>query len=707
MASDKFEVGDILVCVDDSPWANIPSYPHLVRAKAYEVSEVRRSGDVCLVGGDTRSWKGERFRRALLSEIRKYRKEQGYENHHFAIGELVVCIACDCGLLPPIGQTCVVSATKSDDERECFVDIDGGGVPGRFFAAYFRKATPAEAAAYRKVRNEAPIDSIESVSRGDTIVFAGSNGNGRKYGAVAVVWTVIFGQGGKVSSLEIRNPVNTNIEQWSHTSPEGWVPVGKGYELVALGQPIHTGDEWLEAGRWNRTIFRTGEGYTKETNGILRRKVKEDAVTVQIGNLPPFKAAVLDPTFNLTFTWGGSEKMPLSGNDSPESINKAISVPNPQTLTSADGREFDIIDWNPKVKTGEVVTVEANLLVKLAKGPKPEPKPEATPFKKGDIVVCTDSTNQHDVATNRIARGRTYRIEGIDSCGYSRVNGILTHWAPSRFRLATVAEITAYWEKLGFPNHQFKADDIVVCVDARPYSPSDTDLSQLEEGNAYKVEAVRDSDIKPSGCLHWNRVRFRLATPAEAQAFLAERAAKEATERAAKEATEKQPPKDPGIGYRFLDKEELVVEGDEYWSPTGKEWSASTQWQLEGAQFYDMTYRRRNQFAEGELVQIIKPATQALRDEYPGWVAGSVHMDGLDGKVLECPPSRALGWGNRGIDIFLDLGRRWTVDVDWLAPASSKQKAAFQAEKNKKAKVQELEDKMKAIESELAILKGT
>ena len=165
---------------------------------------------------------------------------------------------------------------------------------------------------------------------------------------------------------------------------------------------------------------------------------------------------------------------------------------------------------------------------------------------------------------------------------------------------------------------------------------------------------------------------------------------------------------DPGIGYRFLDKEELVVEGDEFWSQSTKKWFATPQ-RSEGAdlaQWNNTTYRRRNQFAEGELVQIIKPATQALQTAYPGWVTrGGKNMDGFDGKILECPPSRALGQGKRGIDV--ELGRWWVIDVDWLAPASSKQKAAFQAEKDKKAKVQELEDKMKAIESELAILKGT
>lgn len=646
MASDKFEVGDILVCVDDSPWANTASR-RLVREKAYEVSEVRRSGDVRLVGIDFPSWKVERFRRATLDEIRKYRKEQGYKKHQFAIGELVVCIATDYGLLPSIGQTCVVSASLGDDKCECFVDIDGGKVPGRFFAACFRKATPAEAAA----KNGVPADSIDSVEVGDTIVFVGpSNKNGRTYGTIATVQGVIYKSGSKIHELGIHVPG----DGWSYTTPDSWVPVGRGYELLALGQPIHTGDEWLEAGRWNRTSFRTELGYTKGTSGILRRKVKEDAVTVQIGNNPHFKAvgvnfdlselppiSTFKPTFSLSLEWEGPEKKPLTAHDAPEEISKAISLPNPQCLTSADGREFDIIDWNPKVRTGEIVKVEANLMPKLAKGPKPEAKliiiddpidpkgarsKKATPFKKGDIVVCTDSTDQHVAVADRIALGRTYRIEGIDSMGFFRVGGMRGHWN------------------------------------------------------------------KPS--------RFRLATPAEAQAFLD-------AEQASKEATEKQPPTDPGIGYRFLDKDELVVEGDELW------WLPAMCWAFSGnhrhpnpRQAYNTTYRRRNQFAEGELVQIIKPATQALRDEYPKWRDA---MDHLDGKVLPMPTFVWLD-GTLVVTIFREGVHRshfQAVSVNWLAPASSKQKAAFQAEKDKKAKVQELEDKMKAIESELAILKGT
>jgi hypothetical protein len=479
MASDKFEVGDILVCEDGSAHGGYGE--GLKVGKIYEVERPNGSGE-CYLVGNWRSWFSRRFRRATLAEIRKYRKEQGYYKHQFAIGELVVGIAQD-SLLPVIGQTHVVSATQSDDEHECFIDIDGGKDPGQHFAAKFRKATPAEAAAYYKA------------------------------------------------------------------------------------------------------------------------------------------AETIAPTFNLTFTWEGPEKKPLTAHDAPEEISKAISLPNPQCLTSADGREFDIIDWNPKVKTGEVVTVEANLLVKQAKeksksfadglvGAATPKKPKA-----GDIVVCIDLLNLSSVRENLLVQGKTYRIKQVGSLGALEIEGVPEYWYTSR---------------------------------------------------------------------------FRLATPAEAQAFL---------------NAEKQPPKEPGIGYRFLDKEELVVEGDEFWSPTYRRWAASGNWQFGHVGKQVMTYRRRNQFAEGELVQIVKPATQALRDREPKWRDA---MDHLDGKVFEMPN---VVWcdGWRSVPLF----RRGScthfqpVHLNWLAPASSKQKAAFQAEKDKKAKVQELEDKMKAIESELAILKGT
>ena len=203
------------------------------------------------------------------------------------------------------------------------------------------------------------------------------------------------------------------------------------------------------------------------------------------------------------------------------------------------------------------------------------------------------------------------------------------------------------------------------------------------------------------------------ASSKQKEAFLAEKAAEA--------AAEKQPPKDPGIGYRFLDKEELVVEGDEFWSPSAKKWFAAPQWSpkwspkaASQAQWENTPYRRRNQFAEGELVQIIKPATQAF-----GELKWRDAMDYLDGKVLL--KSSVVPFGGRLAVVVVREGDRCgyfqPIHGDWLAPASSRQKAAFQAEKakkaafqaekDKKAKVQELEDKMKAIESELAILKGT
>ena len=640
MASDKFEVGDILVCMDGSAHGGFGE--GLQVGKIYEVE--RPNGSECYLVGSYKSWFCRRFRRATLAEIRKYRKEQGYEKHQFAIGELVVCLVDDYRLTPSIGTTHVVSATRSDYEHECFIDIDGGEAAGRFFAACFRKATPAEAAAYRKA-NEPPkkgkrlfynLDSIETAEVGDLVVFRRDFNVPYLDGGARIIDAIAKDGNGKVTSLKVRNP---KTGDWAFTDPDYWVPVGKGYELVALGQPIQPGDQWLEYGKWMTTdlegCFPADELVINGSVHPLRRKVK-DAVTVQIGDKPPFKAVDVTPftptatpeaAFTVSFEWKGPEKMPLTGNDSPEAISKAISLPNPQCLTSADGREFDIIDWNPKVKTGEIVTVEANLLPKLAKeksksladglvGAVTPKKPQWEP-KAGDIVVCLDPPSLIVPWEGSLVRDKAYRIESLSPKG------------------------------------------------------------------SYKVEGVSQ---------FWCRSRFRLATPAEAQAFL---------------NAEKQPPKEPGIGYRFLDKEELVVEGDEFWIPSGRAWKASDHWRpsQDKTQAGSMTYRRRNQFAEGELVQIIKPATQALRDREPKWRDA---MDHLDGKVFEMPN---VVWcdGWRSVPLF----RRGScthfqpVHLNWLAPASSKQKAAFQAEKDKKAKVQELEDKMKAIESELAILKGT
>ena len=710
MASDKFEVGDILVCVDGSAHGGYGE--GLKVGKIYEVERPNGSRE-CYLVGNWHSWFNSRFRRATLDEIRKYRKEQGYEKHQFAIGELVVCIALDYGLLHPIGQTCVVSATKSDDEHECFIDIDGGKVPGRHFAAKFRKATPAEAAAYRKAK-EAPatkkgkrlfysLDSIGTAEVGDLVVFRRDFNVLYLDGGARIIDAIAKDGNGKVTSLKVRNP---ETGDWDFTDPDYWVPVGKGYELVGRDQPIQPGDQWLEYGKWMTTdlegCFPADELLINGSVHPLRRKIK-DAATVQIGNKPPFKAAVLNPpTFNLTFTWEGPEKMPLSGNDSPESISKAISVPNPQTLTSADGREFDIIDWNPKVKTGEVVTVEANLMPKLAKEPKPKPEPKPEPaFQVGSTVVCVDGYTHPALGNGGVLSGKAYRIRAIRDNIVDLEGPAGRGWYKSRFRLATPAEAQAFLD--AEKKAQFSVGNIVVCVDTKD------DGGKLTLGKSYRITGIKEDGefdfVQIDGITTWGGgfypSRFRLATPAEAQAFLdAEKKAKKLADMAKI---------DPGAGYRLLEPEELVVEGDEVWGDANHHWDLSSQWATSTRkQIKTLVYRRRCEFAKGELVQIIKPATQALLEINPFWNSGG-GMDYLDGMVIELGLRTEPSYRDAEkykIPAYLhprrsDRRDNWHLSSYWLAPATEAQKAKY---KEQKAKKQEIEAKIKDLQSQIAPL---
>lgn len=538
---EKFEVGDIVVCMDDSPWAGIWDMDVLKKGKAYEVLRASMARDI-FVPESRRAWKSERFRRATLSEIRKYRKEQGYEKHRFAIGDIVVAIAV--GGTVNLGRVCTVSAVHIDDAGECFVDLDGGRVVGMYYAANFRKATPAEVEVYHKANEKATA----SLVAGTTIV------------------------PGQLVTVSI-----------SDKPP---------FQAVVLEAPT------------------ANDPYVKLSSAA---------------GIDWASKAELAPTFNVTFTWESPEKMPLTGNDAPEAINKAIAVPNPQMLTSADGREFDIIDWKPTVSTGEVVKVEANMVVRQAKD-----KPK------------------------------------------SLTDGLVGAWAPK--------PAAAAWQP--------KPGDLVVCVDA------EDSAWMLEAGKVYEVTVGACNTTHSIGLgghsLYYRIGRFRPATHEERLRFL----------------SDKKRQGGPDFGYRFLDKDEIVDEGDEYWAADARTWILAMKVGLP-ASTLDL-YRRRNKFAEGELVQIIKPATVQERGRWPGWYDS---MDCLSGLVLPMPKLADIvssSLHNRpairapGHDHIT-----WEVAVDWLAPATKAQKEAYETrEKVKKAKIQELEARMKDIQSELSSLKG-
>jgi hypothetical protein len=158
-------------------------------------------------------------------------------------------------------------------------------------------------------------------------------------------------------------------------------------------------------------------------------------------------------------------------------------------------------------------------------------------------------------------------------------------------------------------------------------------------------------------------------------------------------------PLEPGEGYRFLDPKEPVVEGDEFWGHTGGKvshgWLPSANYRLfsKGAMQGSFRYRRRNKFAEGELVQVIKPLN---KDQRPMWIP---EMNPTAGKVV------SVGSIDRDGDYRL-VGLACYYNGDWLAPASTEQKEALEKEQAaKKEQIKELESKMKDIQSQLNSLR--
>jgi hypothetical protein len=156
-------------------------------------------------------------------------------------------------------------------------------------------------------------------------------------------------------------------------------------------------------------------------------------------------------------------------------------------------------------------------------------------------------------------------------------------------------------------------------------------------------------------------------------------------------------PLEPGEGYRFLDPKELVVEGDEFWGHTGSKpshgWLPSADYRLSKGVQGSFRYRRRNKFAEGELVQVIKPLN---KDQRPLWIP---EMNPTAGKVV------SVGSIDRDGDYRL-VGLACYYNGDWLAPASTAQKEALEKEQAaKKEQIKELESKMKDIQSQLNSLR--
>lgn len=54
--------------------------------------------------------------------------------------------------------------------------------------------------------------------------------------------------------------------------------------------------------------------------------------------------------------------------DRRKAVNQAIALPVGMALRSDDGRCFLVRSWSPKVKLGDVISVEAELIVEMPDG---------------------------------------------------------------------------------------------------------------------------------------------------------------------------------------------------------------------------------------------------------------------------------------------------------------------------------------------------
>lgn len=76
----------------------------------------------------------------------------------------------------------------------------------------------------------------------------------------------------------------------------------------------------------------------------------------------------------------------VSGNSSTEDINRAISIPS-VLIDPTDNREFRFLEWEPRVRLGEQLTIDAELTVRVMY------EPESLPVNVSGIEDITQEPN--------------------------------------------------------------------------------------------------------------------------------------------------------------------------------------------------------------------------------------------------------------------------------------------------------------------------
>ena len=639
----RFDVGDTVVCVDNSG----VDY-ELTAGKTYLVSSCSRSAVfVGVDGAPSPNFFAKRFRRASLDEIAEYAKTN--PRPFFKVGDVVTCVSTDgSSAVLAVGQTYrVTDAYGGEFVTSIFYTMpstlhqylgvvsanERGRCLGQSFLR-FRKATPSEIEAFDKQAvaakpTEAPktaeapkaSEPIEKFYVGQQVVLSAKgrrNKELRKF--LGGQEHAIIDEVRRDSPIWITRPDLPGDEDAPRTAgrqtvlADEIVPVERDYYLVPGGTIIEKGDEWWDRDAWRSANYSVGSRLLISTPLRRRKPTSLSGHSVE----PNEFVKILGPSREI-------ESAPFWNPIMSNMIGKVFCVERLVAFGTGlavrihDERSYEwtlAYDWVSRPTESEIKAYQ-------------------------DSLAKVEAAKKASDAVDRVAEGCAVVAQPVPTITWDTPESLPFSKMELEFRWLPelgghMGACSAAWRGL----QRAMKDKITI----------------VSEGIKIEgvVELITSSSLAAGGSYEFGLRVIPTSVIVENKAPPVAQAEPEAPKPSS------QCPAEPGEGYRFLDPKELVVEGDEWWR-FGLGWTKSLNYLGAGKQAPGETYRRRNKFAVGELVRIIKPLDIIQR---PTWLLG---MDQYDGEVA------IISGVDRDGDCRL-VGKQYYFNPDWLAPASSSQR---------------------------------